>query len=112
MVKILTSLAHFYQRFLSPLFGPHCRFYPSCSSYFIQAIETHGAVKGLWLSLRRISRCHPFNEGGLDLVPEGGCSDSHVLQGNYNDSVRDKTLNNSISSKNSSTKESLLHHGH
>src|SRR5210317_311776 len=112
MVNILTSLAHFYQRFISPLFGPHCRFYPSCSSYFIQALETHGAAKGLWLSLRRITRCHPFNEGGIDLVPAGACSHSIGLHGSHDDCERDAELNKSTSSKNSSTKESLLHHGH
>ncbi len=116
MVKILTSLAHFYQRFISPLFGPHCRFYPSCSSYFIQAVETHGAYKGLWLSLRRISRCHPLNEGGVDLVPGQACSHSippsSILQGNHNDRFQDKNLNEPKSGINSSTKESLLHHGH
>ncbi len=112
MVKILTSLAHFYQRYISPMFGPHCRFYPSCSSYFIQALETHGAAKGLWLGLCRIFRCHPFNKGGIDHVPAMSCSDSHILQGNPNHSVEDKDLNESTSGKNSSIKESLLHHGH
>jgi len=116
MVKILTSLAHFYQRFISPLFGPHCRFYPSCSSYFIQAVETHGACKGLWLSLRRIFRCHPLNEGGIDLVPAVSCShsnsSSHVLQSNYDDGFQDENLNEPRHGINSSTKESHLRHGH
>ncbi len=58
-----------YQWFISPLLGPRCRFYPSCSHYALEALETHGVVKGSWLSLKRISRCHPRNPGGIDLVP-------------------------------------------
>lgn len=69
MAKLLSLLIIGYKRFLSPLLGPNCRFYPSCSSYFLQALETHGAVKGSWLGLRRICRCHPLNEGGVDPVP-------------------------------------------
>jgi len=59
-----------YRYFISPLLGPRCRFYPSCSSYAEEAIKVHGAVKGGWLATKRICRCHPFNEGGLDPVPE------------------------------------------
>ena len=59
-----------YQLAISPLFGPRCRFYPSCSHYAMEAIQTHGALRGSWLSVRRISRCHPFHEGGFDPVPE------------------------------------------
>ncbi len=59
----------FWQLALSPLFGPSCRFYPSCSSYAAEAVERHGPVRGGWLSARRIARCHPFHEGGLDPVP-------------------------------------------
>jgi len=69
MVKLLSIIILGYKRLISPLFGPHCRFYPSCSSYFLQALETHGAIKGCWLGLRRICRCHPLNEGGVDPVP-------------------------------------------
>ena len=58
-----------YQRFLSPLLGPQCRFVPSCSQYAVEALRTHGAVRGLWLSARRLARCHPFNPGGYDPVP-------------------------------------------
>ncbi|WP_017595549.1 membrane protein insertion efficiency factor YidD [Nocardiopsis potens] len=58
-----------YQRFISPLFPPVCRFYPSCSTYAVQALQTHGALRGLWLAVRRIARCHPFHPGGLDPVP-------------------------------------------
>ncbi|MCY4044712.1 MAG: membrane protein insertion efficiency factor YidD [Cellvibrionales bacterium] len=59
-----------YQRLISPYLGSHCRFYPSCSSYTKEALITHGLLHGGWLGLRRISRCHPFSEGGVDLVPQ------------------------------------------
>lgn len=58
-----------YQRFISPLFPPVCRFYPSCSAYAVEALRVHGALYGWWLAIRRIARCHPFNPGGLDPVP-------------------------------------------
>ena len=59
-----------YQLVLSPLLGRNCRFYPSCSHYSHDAIKGHGAIKGLYLSVRRISRCHPWSEGGYDPVPD------------------------------------------
>ncbi len=58
-----------YQRFLSPLMGARCCYYPSCSQYACEAIETHGVIKGIWLAIKRISRCHPLAEGGVDPVP-------------------------------------------
>ena len=58
-----------WHRWLSPLLGPACRFEPSCSRYCVDAIRVHGAFAGLWLGIRRLSRCHPFHEGGFDPIP-------------------------------------------
>lgn len=69
MRKIIQWLIRGYQRAISPLLGPRCRFYPSCSQYAFEALETHGLLKGLWLALRRLARCHPLNPGGFDPVP-------------------------------------------
>lgn len=68
--KILILFVRTYQLLLSPFVGQHCRFQPTCSRYMIEAIERFGAFKGTWLGLRRLSRCHPWHEGGLDPVPD------------------------------------------
>lgn len=68
MKKILISIIKFYRKYISPLKGPCCRFYPTCSQYALEAIEKYGALKGSGLAIKRILRCHPFNEGGYDPV--------------------------------------------
>ena len=74
---VLKLLIRGYQLAISPLFGPRCRFYPSCSHYALEAIETHGATRGVWLAIKRIARCHPFHEGGFDPVPGRCLKHSH-----------------------------------
>ncbi|MGL5439528.1 MAG: membrane protein insertion efficiency factor YidD [Filifactoraceae bacterium] len=68
-VKGIVFLIKGYQKYISPLKGPSCRFYPTCSAYAVQAVERHGAIKGSYLAVRRILKCHPFNPGGYDPVP-------------------------------------------
>ncbi|PAE85134.1 membrane protein insertion efficiency factor YidD [Shouchella clausii] len=70
MRKLLIQIIRLYQRFISPLTPPSCRFYPTCSAYGIEAIETHGAIKGSYLAIKRILKCHPFHPGGVDPIPE------------------------------------------
>ncbi len=69
MKKILLFLIATYRYLISPWLGNHCRFYPSCSAYAQEAITEYGAFWGLWLSIKRLSRCHPFHAGGYDPVP-------------------------------------------
>ena len=68
--KIFVACVRAYQVTLSPLFGDCCRFTPSCSNYMIEAIQIHGAGKGVWLGVKRLLRCHPFGGKGYDPVPE------------------------------------------
>jgi uncharacterized protein len=70
MRPLLIALITAYRWFISPLLGPNCRFYPTCSCYAQEAIQRHGALRGSWLAARRIGRCHPWNPGGFDPVPE------------------------------------------
>lgn len=70
MKRVLAALIRFYRVAISPMTTPRCRFLPTCSDYALQAIERHGAVAGGWLAIRRVARCHPFNPGGLDEVPD------------------------------------------
>ena len=66
---IFIYLIKFYQKFISPLKPPSCRFYPTCSQYAIESIKKYGSIKGSYLAIKRIIRCHPFNPGGYDPVP-------------------------------------------
>ena len=67
--RVLLGLIAVYRRVISPLLGPHCRFAPTCSEYAAEAIRTHGALRGGWLAVKRVGRCHPWSSGGVDRVP-------------------------------------------
>lgn len=69
MKHVALALIRFYKRFISPALPPSCRFTPTCSEYSYEAIQRYGLLKGGWLGLRRIARCHPWNAGGYDPVP-------------------------------------------
>lgn len=70
MKQLLIWLIQGYRLFISPLFPPRCRFYPTCSAYSLEAIKRYGALRGAILSTQRLCRCHPWHEGGYDPVPE------------------------------------------
>lgn len=76
MTRVLRVTLRAYQFVISPLLGPRCRFHPSCSEYAYEAVGIHGPLRGSWLALRRLARCHPWHPGGFDPVPpardEGG----------------------------------------
>ena len=69
MAKVLLALVVAYRYLLSPMLGRSCRFFPSCSEYAMEALERHGALRGTWLTVRRVARCHPWHPGGYDPVP-------------------------------------------
>ncbi|MAT80820.1 MAG: membrane protein insertion efficiency factor YidD [Phycisphaerae bacterium] len=68
--RICIGFIRIYQATLSPLIGQHCRFHPTCSRYAVEAIQRHGAIRGCWLAIRRLSRCHPLGTAGYDPVPD------------------------------------------
>jgi len=67
--RAIIAVIRVYQRWISPAFPPACRFEPTCSAYAVGALDRHGVLKGGWLAIRRIGRCHPWNPGGYDPVP-------------------------------------------
>lgn len=70
LAQLMLAMIGFYRRWISPMLGPRCRFIPTCSAYGVEAIQRHGPWRGGWLTLRRISRCHPFTPCGCDPVPD------------------------------------------
>ncbi|MGM9886979.1 MAG: membrane protein insertion efficiency factor YidD [Lactococcus sp.] len=92
MKKIFIALVRFYQRFISPLTPPACRYYPTCSNYMLQAVQKHGAGKGVIMGTFRILRCHPFCQPGYDLVP-----DHFTIKRNWEEPT--KVLKNEINSQ-------------
>ncbi len=82
MRQVATLLIRLYQLTVSPLLGPRCRFYPSCSQYALEALQRFGFLRGSGLALKRIGRCHPWNPGGIDPVPAGA---AHVCQHHSHD---------------------------
>jgi uncharacterized protein len=69
LTRALVGVLRGYQRWISPALPPSCRFYPTCSAYAIEALQVHGPLRGAWLALRRLLRCHPWHPGGIDPVP-------------------------------------------
>ncbi|MCL2265479.1 MAG: membrane protein insertion efficiency factor YidD [Treponema sp.] len=70
MKNIALTIIRFYQQVISPHFPPVCRYYPTCSAYAFEAVSKHGFLRGSWLAVKRILRCHPFRRGGYDPVPD------------------------------------------
>ncbi len=77
MRQVAEWLIRLYQVAVSPLLGPTCRFYPSCSAYALEAIRSFGLLRGGWLTVRRLARCHPWHPGGFDPVPRHGAACLH-----------------------------------
>lgn len=81
MKRLILTLIKGYSYLISPFLGNNCRYYPTCSAYMQEAIVLHGVWRGIWLGVRRILRCHPFHEGGVDPVPEPKCRHKHGASG-------------------------------
>ena len=79
--RVLIGFIQLYRLGLSPVMAPSCRFWPSCSEYAIEALRSHGAARGSWLSAKRLCRCHPWAAGGVDEVPAAGASARSVASG-------------------------------
>ena len=81
MKWLLIKLLRGYRFAISPLYGQVCRYHPSCSAYALEAVTVHGSLKGTWLAVRRVLRCHPWADGGHDPVPPREVSSPHMTQG-------------------------------
>jgi putative membrane protein insertion efficiency factor len=81
VARATLGMVRTYQKLVSPLLGDNCRYYPTCSHYTYEAIEIHGAARGSWLGIKRIGRCHPFHEGGVDPVPGSSESQPDTVKG-------------------------------
>lgn len=91
VASLLILLVRAYRRFLSPLLGQQCRFQPSCSAYGLEALQVHGALRGTWLTARRIARCHPFHPGGYDPVPPKKPSKGRFSEGSGGTSPQERS---------------------
>lgn len=80
MRKLLMGIVRFYRSFISPLTPPSCRYTPTCSGYALEALEDHGALRGSWLALRRILRCHPWGGSGYDPVPRRSPEEERAVE--------------------------------
>ena len=80
MRRFALALIQFYRYAISPMMAPRCRFYPTCSCYAHEAISTHGVLRGGWLTVRRLSRCHPWHPGGYDPVPPSTSRSSSMAE--------------------------------
>ena len=85
MKGLLKPLIRFYQRAISPQLGPTCRYQPTCSQYGYEALERHGALRGSWLAIKRVSRCHPGRSGGYDPVPNSEAPSTAQLDSTHAD---------------------------
>jgi len=79
-VTVVLAPVRAYRLLLSPLLGNHCRFYPSCSTYCIEAVERHGPLRGLWFTLKRLGKCHPLHPGGVDRVPDAALTRKRMYE--------------------------------
>ncbi len=89
VVAVLRAPIRAYRYAVSPMLPPACRFYPSCSEYALEALGVHGPVRGSWLAVRRVCRCHPWNSGGLDPVPPAGEPSRRAFGGAWPRALRD-----------------------
>lgn len=98
--KLVIAPIRFYQRFISPLTPASCRYYPTCSQYAVEAIQTHGVVRGMGLAIKRISRCHPWHAGGIDPVPPAPNAESlDAVKGKHHPEIPHRNMLESTDKK-------------